>query len=261
MYDRFTDRARKVMRLAEQEAYRSGRELIGTEHILFGLAKEGFGVAANVLDWLGTDLHKIRIEVEKFCLPGPIVVPRAKMSLTLRAKNLVLYSLEEARALNHKYVGTEHLLLGVIREQEGEAAQVLTNLGIKLEDVRAQLLHILAEPMVAESPRRRGGRPAKEYDLFLPVQYPDGTPVDPDKIATFGLRLHNQFGGVVRYSHHYAETGQIHGVTLKGDVVILRVVAAEDVDAGEFFVQFEKDLKAELRLQEILIVVRDIETL
>src|SRR5436189_4236095 len=143
MYERFTDRARKVMQLANQEAQRFNHEYIGTEHILLGLVKEGSGVAANVLKNLDIDLRKIRLEVEKIVQSGPDMVTMGKLPQTPRAKKVIEYSMEEARNLNHNYVGTEHLLLGLLREQEGVAAQVLMNLGMKLEDVREEVLNLL----------------------------------------------------------------------------------------------------------------------
>jgi len=152
MYERFTDRARKVMQLANQEAQRFNHEYIGTEHILLGLAKEGSGVAANVLKNLDIDLRKIRLEVEKIVQSGPGKVSIGKLPQTPRAKKVVEYAIEEARNLNHNYVGTEHLLLGLLREGEAVAAQVLMNLGLKLDDVREEVLTILAPntPMLIE---------------------------------------------------------------------------------------------------------------
>ncbi|MFN8854903.1 MAG: ATP-dependent Clp protease ATP-binding subunit [Planctomycetaceae bacterium] len=147
MYERFTDRARKVMQLANQEAQRFNHEYIGTEHILLGLVKEGSGVAANVLKNLDVDLRKIRLEVEKIVQSGPDMVTMGKLPQTPRAKKVIEYSMEEARNLNHNYVGTEHILLGLLREQEGVAAQVLMNLGLKLEDVREEVLNLLGHGM------------------------------------------------------------------------------------------------------------------
>jgi ATP-dependent Clp protease ATP-binding subunit ClpC len=155
MYERFTDRARKVMQLANQEAQRFNHEYIGTEHILLGLVKEGTGVAANVLKNLDIDLRKIRLEVEKIVQAGPDMVTMGKLPQTPRAKKVIEYSIEEARTLNHNYVGTEHLLLGLLREQEGVAAQVLMNLGLKLDDVREEVLNLLGHNM--ESSESGGG--------------------------------------------------------------------------------------------------------
>ena len=161
MYERFTDRARKVMQLANQEAQRFNHEYIGTEHILLGLVKEGSGVAANVLKNLDVDLRKIRIEVEKIVQTGPDMVTMGKLPQTPRAKKVIEYAMDEARNLNHNYVGTEHLLLGLLREQEGVAAQVLMNLGLKLEDVRDEVLNLLGHGMESAEAgsEERGGNP------------------------------------------------------------------------------------------------------
>ena len=158
MYERFTDRARKVMQLANQEAQRFNHEYIGTEHILLGLVKEGSGVAANVLKNLDVDLRKIRLEVEKIVQAGPDMVTMGKLPQTPRAKKVIEYAIEEARNLNHNYVGTEHLLLGLLREQEGVAAQVLMNLGLKLEEVREEVLNLLGHGMDAGGERRTAAR-------------------------------------------------------------------------------------------------------
>src|SRR6266446_6838722 len=158
MYERFTDRARKVMQLANQEAQRFNHEYIGTEHILLGLVKEGSGVAANVLKNLDVDLRKIRLEVEKIVQTGSggDMVTMGKLPHTPRAKKVIEYSIEEARNLNHNYVGTEHLLLGLLREQEGVAAQVLMNLNLKLEEVREEVLNLLGHGMDAGGESERG---------------------------------------------------------------------------------------------------------
>src|ERR1700677_2015890 len=152
MYERFTDRARKVMQLANQEAQRFNHEYVGTEHVLLGLVKEGSGVAANVLKNLDVDLRKIRVEVEKIVQSGPDMVTMGKLPQTPRAKKVIEYAIEEARNLNHNYVGTEHLLLGLLREQEGVAAQVLMNLNLKLEEVREEVLNLLGAGVETEEP-------------------------------------------------------------------------------------------------------------
>src|SRR6476646_6459316 len=127
MYERFTDRARKIMQLANQEAQRFNHEYIGTEHILLGLVKEGSGVAANVFKNLDIDLRKIRDEVQKVVQSGPDMVTLGKLPQTPRAKKVIEYAMEYATTLASSYVGTEHLLLGLLREQEGIGAQVLMN--------------------------------------------------------------------------------------------------------------------------------------
>ena len=143
MFERFTDRARKVMALANQEAQRFNHEYIGTEHILLGLVKEGSGVGAAVLKNLDVDIKKLRLEVEKVVKSGPDKVTMGKLPQTPRAKKVIEYAIEEARSLNHNYVGTEHILLGILRESEGIAAQVLMSCGLKLENVRQEVLNLL----------------------------------------------------------------------------------------------------------------------
>lgn len=145
MYERFTDRARKVMQLANQEAQRFNHEYIGTEHILLGLVKEGSGVAANVLKNLEIDLRKIRLSVEEIVQSGPEMVTMGKLSQTPRARKVIEYSIEEARNLNHDYVGTEHLLLRLLREEEGIASQVLRNLGLRFDRLRKEVLAVLGQ--------------------------------------------------------------------------------------------------------------------
>jgi ATP-dependent Clp protease ATP-binding subunit ClpC len=143
------------MQLANQEALRFCHEYIGTEHILLGLAKEGTGVAANVLENLDIDLRKIRLEVEKIVQAGPDMVTMGKLPQTPRAKKVIEHAIEESRKLNHNYVGAEHLLLGLLCEQEGVATQVLMNLGLKLDDVREEILCLLGvkeEPKPADAP-------------------------------------------------------------------------------------------------------------
>jgi ATP-dependent Clp protease ATP-binding subunit ClpC len=157
MFERFTDRARKVMALANQEAQRFNHEYIGTEHILLGLVKEGSGVGANVLKNLDVDLRKVRLEVEKLVKAGPEMVTMGKLPQTPRAKKVIEYAIEEARNLNHNYVGTEHLLLGLLREHDGVAAQVLRNLGLKLEEVREEVLNLLGASNESEEASGGGG--------------------------------------------------------------------------------------------------------
>jgi pantothenate kinase type III len=155
MYERFTDRARKVMVLANQEAQRFNHEYIGTEHILLGLIKEGSGVAANVLKNLGVDLRRIRMEVEKLVQSGPDMLTLGKLPQTPRAKKVVEYAIAEAHDLGHNYLGTEHLLLGLLREKEGVAAQVLINLGLGFGEVRDETLRLLGNPPAKRSVENR----------------------------------------------------------------------------------------------------------
>jgi ATP-dependent Clp protease ATP-binding subunit ClpA len=118
------------MQLANQEAQRFNHEYIGTEHILLGLIKEGSGVAATVLQNLGVDLRKIRLEVEKLIQSGPDMITMGKLPQTPKSKRVIELSIEASRERNHNYVGTEHILIGLLREEEGVAFQVLDSLGV-----------------------------------------------------------------------------------------------------------------------------------
>ena len=144
MFERFTEKAIKVIMLAQEEARRLGHNFVGTEQILLGLIGEGTGVAAKVLKSLGVNLKDSRIEVEKIIGRGSGFVA-VEIPFTPRAKRVLELSLEEARQLGHNYIGTEHLLLGLIREGEGVAARVLEKLGIDLSKVRTQVIRMLGE--------------------------------------------------------------------------------------------------------------------
>ncbi len=141
MFERFTDRARNVMALANQQAQRFGHNYVGTEHIFLGLLKEDTGTGAKILRDRGVDTKKMLHEIEQFQKLKGKLEPTAenKLSPTPPAVQVVQHALEEARALKHDHIGTEHLLLGLLRESDGIAAQSLANLGIKLDDVRESL--------------------------------------------------------------------------------------------------------------------------
>ena len=143
MFNRFTERARKVIILAKEEARRFNHDYIGTEHILLGLIHEGEGVAAAVLQKMGLSLETIRMEVEKIVKPGPATQILGDIPFTPRAKKTLELAAEEARSLGHNYIGTEHILLGLIRDGEGVAYQVLINMGLDLDKVRNEVMGIL----------------------------------------------------------------------------------------------------------------------
>lgn len=143
MFNRFTERARRVILLAKEEAKRFNHDYIGTEHLLLGLIREGEGVAAAVLMSLGLDPTKIRMEVEKLVQPGSSSSVSGDIPFTPKAKKAIELSMEEARQLGHNYIGTEHLLLGLIKEGEGVASEVLLNLGLDTGKVRDEVMQIL----------------------------------------------------------------------------------------------------------------------
>jgi ATP-dependent Clp protease ATP-binding subunit ClpC len=149
MFGRFTERAQKVLALAQEEAVRLGHSNIGTEHILLGLIREGEGIAAKALLGLGLGLEKIQKEVES--LIGRGQGQPANIAYTPRAKKVIELSMDEARKLGHTYVGTEHILLGLIREGEGVAARVLNNLGVSLNKARQQVLQLLGSSEAVSS--------------------------------------------------------------------------------------------------------------
>ena len=155
MFERFTDRARRAVELAQEEARRLNHNYIGTEHILLGLIREGEGVAAKALESLGISLEAVRQQVEKIIGRGQ-QAPSGHIPFTPRAKKVLELSLREAKALGHNYIGTEHILLGLIREGSGVAAQVLVKLGADLNRARQQVVQLLhgyhGEDVTGEGP-------------------------------------------------------------------------------------------------------------
>jgi excisionase family DNA binding protein len=143
-FDRFTKRARHVLTLAQEEARHLQHPYIGTEHLLLGLMQETEGMAAKVLTNLGLDLNQLRQVVEEIVGPGEQAV-EGEVRLTPRSKKAIEFAADEARSLNHTFIGTEHLLLGLIREKDGIAGRVLENLGIQLEQVRAETIGVVSQ--------------------------------------------------------------------------------------------------------------------
>ncbi len=152
MFDRFTDRARRVLSLARREAERLGQDHIGTEHILLGLARIGGGVADRALRKLDVDLQTIRTKVQELISFGPPAVTSELIPFTPRARHALEFAQDEANHLGHDYIGTEHLLLGLLRESGGVAAQVLMNLGLNIEDFREKILELLRPPEPGAQP-------------------------------------------------------------------------------------------------------------
>jgi ATP-dependent Clp protease ATP-binding subunit ClpC len=145
VFEKFTDRARRVVVRAQEEARALNHDFIGTEHILLGLVGEGQGVAAKALESLGIRLETVRERVEDIVPPGQVEVRTGHIPFTPPAKKVLELSLSEARLLGHRYIGTEHILLGLLRLGEGVAAQVLTGLGADLDGVRERVIQLLAE--------------------------------------------------------------------------------------------------------------------
>ncbi len=150
----FTDRVRKVLAMAREEAIRLQHDYVGTEHILMGLIREGEGVAAAVLMNLNVDLDQVQERTEEQVRKGKAGATMGELPYTSRAKKVLEFAVAEARELNHSYVGTEHLLLGLLREEKGVAAQVLESLGVGLDRAREQTLKLLGTdvPSAGEGP-------------------------------------------------------------------------------------------------------------
>jgi ATP-dependent Clp protease ATP-binding subunit ClpA len=151
-FDRFNDRGKRVLALAQDEAIRLNHNYIGTEHLLLGLMLEGEGVAAHVLEQLGVDLSKVRTAVERIIGRGDSTTSPSAITLAPRTKKVIELAIDEARKLGHSHVGTEHLLLGLVREGEGVAAQALQSVGVSLEKVRHQVIATLGQHPSADAP-------------------------------------------------------------------------------------------------------------
>ncbi len=156
-FDKFTERARKVLTLAQEEATRFNHNYIGTEHLLLGLVREGEGVAAKVLANLGVELNRVRSAVEFIIGRGDRMIV-GEIGLTPRAKKVIELAVDEARRLGHHYIGTEHLLLGLVREGEGIAAGVLESLGVNLEKVRTQTIQVLSQSSTSHGDPKHGSK-------------------------------------------------------------------------------------------------------
>lgn len=170
----FTERVRKVLALAREESVRLHHEYVGTEHMLLGLVREGKGVAATALQNLEVELHEIQQRVEESLRKGKAAQTMAPdLAYTSRAKKVLELAMTEARELNHSYVGTEHLLLGLLAEEKGIAARVLQSFGVTLEKARTEVLRILG----TEAPRQASPEPpsgAKPTDIRLSLRYANG---------------------------------------------------------------------------------------
>ena len=178
MFERFTEKAIKVIMLAQEEARRLGHNFVGTEQILLGLIGEGTGIAAKTLKSLGVTLRDARVEVEKIIGRGSGFVA-VEIPFTPRAKRVLELSWDEARQLGHNYIGTEHLLLGLIREGEGVAVRVLENVGVELARVRSTVIRMLGETTTTTTTTTRSKTPTlDEFGTNLTQQAEDNR-LDP----------------------------------------------------------------------------------
>src|SRR5215216_2396292 len=194
MFERFTDRARRVVVLAQEEARMLSHNYIGTEHILLGLIHEGDGIAAKALESLGISLEGVRAQVEEIIGQGQ-QAPSGHIPFTPRAKKVLELSLREALQLGHNYIGTEHILLGLIREGEGVAAQVLVKLGADLEGVREQVIQLLAGYVGGAPPGqlRLGQQAAEAMVVGGPGVYQD-EPAELVRVVPVAREVHHGAG-------------------------------------------------------------------
>ena len=169
MYDSFTPRARQVIILARKEVDRFNHDYIGTEHILLGLLRLGQGVAVDVLREMGVDFETLRLEVEKSVPSGPETKVAGEVTFSTRARKVIDFAVEEAKRLQHSYIGTEHLLLGLLREGEGVAAAVLRNLGVDIEQARSRVLEKLRVDYGQGAPPQPGPEAVSYTHLTLPT--------------------------------------------------------------------------------------------
>jgi len=190
MFDKFTNRAKQVIKLAKKEAQRLNHNYLGTEHILLGLLKLGQGIAVNVLRNLNVDYDTVLAEVERLVGFGPEIQVYGDPALTGKVKKVFEYANEEAAALNHNYVGTEHLLLALLRQTDGVATQILENLNINLKEVRKEVLKEL-----------------ETFNLQLPPMGMSGSPGTPrQEKATAGTAGSEKLPALRAYGHDLTES-------------------------------------------------------
>jgi ATP-dependent Clp protease ATP-binding subunit ClpA len=206
-FDKFTEQARKVLSLAQEEAQRLQHNYIGTEHLLLGLVREGGGVAAAVLLKLGVELNKVRSTVEFIIGRGDRIV-LGEIGLTPRAKKVIELAVDEARRMNHHYIGTEHLLLGLLREGEGIGAGVLESLGVRLEQVRRETLKVLRDGstgMQVTSLPEESASPVTESELKLICPYCGASLVGEGESALICSQCGTRCPGYFRYCFNCGE--------------------------------------------------------
>eukprot|EP00894_Picocystis_sp_ML_P000166 jgi/Pico_ML_1/50683/g1850.t1 len=203
MFERFTEKAIKVVMLAQEEARRLGHNFVGTEQILLGLIGEGTGIAAKVLKSMGVNLKEARVEVEKIIGRGSGFVA-VEIPFTPRAKRVLELSLEEARQLGHNYIGSEHLLLGLLREGEGVAARVLENLGADPAKIRTQVIRMCIGATTLDEYRKHIEKDPALERRFQPVTVPEPT-VDETIQILGGLRERYEMHHKLKYSDEAIE--------------------------------------------------------
>jgi ATP-dependent Clp protease ATP-binding subunit ClpA len=216
-FDKFTDRARRVLTLAQEEAQRFNHNYIGTEHLLLGLIREDTGVAARVLGNLGVELNKVRSSVEFIIGRGDRAV-LGEIGLTPRSKKVIELAVDEARRLNHHYIGTEHLLLGLVREGEGIASGVLESLGVNLDRVRVETTRVLSEATPTDAPPGHASSPR-------PVELPAGRAFGSG--LSLGMRLSAQARAVIETAG--AESTRLRAELITAEHLMLALLQVPEI--------------------------------
>ena len=224
-FDRFNDRAKRVLALAQDEAIRFNHNYIGTEHLLLGLVREGEGVAARALDSLGVDLSHIRTSVEATIGRGDTTKSPSEITLAPQTKQVINYAIEESRKLGHSHVGTEHLLLGIVRQGESTAAKVLASLGIELEKIRHQV--------ILELGQRGSAAASPSSEPQSPPQFGSGGPFERFNDRAKKVLAYAQ-DEAIRFKHNYIGTEHLLlGLVREGESVAARTLNALGVELSK----------------------------
>jgi len=231
-FDKFTERARKVLSLAQEEAQRFQHSYIGPEHILLGLVREGEGVAAKVLQNLGADLPKVRVAVESIIGQGE-ASPSGEVGLTPQAKHVIELAVDEARRLNHHYIGTEHLLLGLAREGQSIASSALESLGINLGQLRTQTIQVLSHVSTTRAQSTAQGTTVRGYDIPGPT-----SPMSRNRFDKFTERARKVLSlaqeEAQRFQHNYIGTEHLLlGLVREGEGVAAKVLQSMGVSLAQ----------------------------
>ncbi|TMC74693.1 MAG: hypothetical protein E6J13_01175 [Chloroflexi bacterium] len=227
-FDRFNDRAKRVLALAQDEAIRFNHNYIGVEHLLLGLVREGEGVAARVLNSLGVELSKARTAVEFIIGRGDSTTRPNEITLSPRTKKVIELAVDEARKLGHSYVGTEHILLGVAREGQGVASGVLESLGVSVDNIRQQVVEVMG--LHGSDTLSSAGRSTPTDATLIATSYPTA-PVD--RFDAAGRRA---------LARAYWEAGRANEPEVSGHHLLLALIANDEIWIRKALTQLGIDL-------------------
>lgn len=263
MFERLTDRGRKVMAFANQEALRLQHEHVAPEHVLLGLLKEGEGVAAHVLSGLSIDLRKVRLEVEKLIKSGPAMVDMCRLPHTPSTTKVIRYAIDVAKEMNHNYVGTEHVLLGMLKAHDSVPAIVLDQFGVKYENARAQVEVFLA--------RRDSEVSGTKDESAMRLTIIDGERFTAKDVTIFGVSAMVRYRNVetgkevansseVRIISYHATKAEAviaaHAVCHNGTDGDIEEMRAFKLDDGRYFIDLRGECVSVTPTSQILTVGR-----